>query len=123
MRHHHGADITHVASDQDAHATLLWWLRGSTKGEKFRMQTKPVAVVTGAGSGVGQAIARALGQSGRRLVLVGRDGAKLRRTAEAVESESECLALDLAEEDSAGAIAAAAGPSVEVLVHAAAAYE
>ena len=45
-----------------------------------------VALVTGAGSGVGRAIAVALGGLGATVVLVGRDAARLHETADEVEA-------------------------------------
>ena len=40
-----------------------------------------VAIVTGASSGIGAAIAEAMAQAGASVVLVGRDAARLERTA------------------------------------------
>ena len=41
----------------------------------------PVAVVTGAGQGVGRAVAHRLATAGHRVVLVGRDRTKLEQVA------------------------------------------
>ncbi len=46
----------------------------------------PVAIVTGAGSGIGREVARLLGARGYRLVLAGRRPEPLRRTAALVAS-------------------------------------
>ena len=62
-------------------------------------------VVTGASSGLGRAIAIELARHGARLVLVGRDGARLSETQQALEgSGHRQLILDLAQH---GAIAGA----------------
>ena len=57
--------------------------------------TDPVAVVTGAGQGVGRAVAHHLARAGHRVVLVGRDLAKLETVADEIASESLCVAADL----------------------------
>lgn len=53
------------------------------------------AVITGAGSGIGAAVARALGQRGHGLVLVGRRLAPLQRALEASGGRGLALALDV----------------------------
>jgi 3-hydroxybutyrate dehydrogenase len=55
----------------------------------------PVAVVTGAGQGVGRAVAHRLATAGHRVVLVGRDHAKLEKVAAEITAESLCVAADL----------------------------
>jgi NAD(P)-dependent dehydrogenase (short-subunit alcohol dehydrogenase family) len=47
----------------------------------------PVAIVTGAGSGIGQAVARKLAQEEFAVVLVGRDQRKLQETAVLIRAE------------------------------------
>lgn len=47
-----------------------------------RISGARTAVITGGGSGIGLATARALGEEGWRVVLLGRDEARLRRAAE-----------------------------------------
>ncbi|WP_034275185.1 SDR family oxidoreductase [Haloechinothrix halophila] len=49
--------------------------------------THPVAVVTGAGSGLGRHIARALADDGYRVVLIGRRAEALRETAADIPAE------------------------------------
>jgi NADP-dependent 3-hydroxy acid dehydrogenase YdfG len=77
------------------------------------------AVVTGAGSGIGRAIAAALAGEGLRVLLVGRDAAKLRDVA---PPGTEILAADITEAAGRARIAAAAGDALGVLVHSAGAY-
>ncbi len=66
-----------------------------------------VALVTGAGSGIGRAAATLLAREGYRVALVGRTEAKLRETARQIESAdanheaSLVVAADLAKEDEA----------------------
>ena len=54
-----------------------------------------VAVITGAGQGVGRAVAHRLATAGHRVVLVGRDHSKLEKVAAEITSDSLCLAADL----------------------------
>ncbi|MHA6626585.1 SDR family NAD(P)-dependent oxidoreductase [Pseudonocardia sichuanensis] len=54
-----------------------------------------VAVVTGAGQGVGLATAQRLAATGHRVVLVGRDRGKLDRAAAEVGGPTLCVAADL----------------------------
>ena len=62
-----------------------------------------VALVTGAGSGIGRASALALGEAGYSLVLVGRRADKLEETAAALPGEALVQALDIADEAAVGA--------------------
>ena len=69
-----------------------------------------VALVTGAGSGVGEATARALSGAGLRVVLAGRRPEpleRLRRELAAAGGEAMCVYLDLAQEQSIKAMFAA----------------
>jgi NAD(P)-dependent dehydrogenase (short-subunit alcohol dehydrogenase family) len=54
-----------------------------------------VAMVTGAGSGIGRACAVALGAAGYALVLAGRDATRLEQTAAMIKGESLCVATDV----------------------------
>ena len=49
--------------------------------------TRKTALVTGSGQGIGYALARGLGRAGARVVLNGRDEAKLARAAEGLSAE------------------------------------
>ncbi|WP_137126984.1 SDR family NAD(P)-dependent oxidoreductase [Roseomonas sp. HF4] len=84
-----------------------------------------VALVTGANSGIGLAIARALGLAGARLVLCARREAELGEAAGALRAEgiaAETAPADLARPDAATLVAARLGElgvSPDILVNAA----
>jgi NADP-dependent 3-hydroxy acid dehydrogenase YdfG len=83
-----------------------------------------VAIVTGASSGVGKRVAGRLAEAGARLVLLGRDVARLEATAlacRAAGAEAQCIAGDIGDEahvQAAFAVAGVLGP-VGILVNAA----
>jgi NAD(P)-dependent dehydrogenase (short-subunit alcohol dehydrogenase family) len=84
-----------------------------------------VAIVTGASSGIGAEIARALAESGARVALVGRDEERLGEAvarAAAAGGEAEPVAADIDTEEGPAAVVAAAierFSGIDVLVHAA----
>lgn len=80
------------------------------------------ALVTGAGSGIGRAIALALAASGMQLVLIGRDFSRLKDTADASGGEVKIATADLAREEGIAIATEAAGDTLDVLVHSAGAY-
>ena len=64
-------------------------------------ETQRIAMITGAGSGIGRATAAALARRGYALVLAGRRPEALRETAELLSSTSEdvrCLPTDVTDE-------------------------
>ncbi len=58
--------------------------------------TPPVALVTGAGSGIGRAIAKMLSQRGYRVALLGRRRDALEQTNALCGGEALCIACDVA---------------------------
>jgi NAD(P)-dependent dehydrogenase (short-subunit alcohol dehydrogenase family) len=82
-----------------------------------------VAVVTGGSSGIGEAMAAALGRAGARVVLVARDPGRLAAAAEGLRGAgcaAEWVSADLgdrAEVERAGAEAAEAYGSPDILVN------
>ncbi len=74
------------------------------------------ALVTGAGNGIGEAIARAFVEQGAYVVLADRDESALARVAADLADASEAHAFDQADLASVEALAAAAG-DVDILVN------
>lgn len=77
--------------------------------------TAPVAVVTGASSGIGAATARALAGAGFRVVCAARRTDRIEALAE--EIGGLAVTCDVTSDESVQALADAAGPHVEVLVN------
>lgn len=83
------------------------------------------ALVTGAGTGIGRAIARLLAAQGMSVLLVGRRDAPLREVAAEVEEAggtARALPADVGAPEGLAAVAAALPPALHVLVHSAGAY-
>jgi NAD(P)-dependent dehydrogenase (short-subunit alcohol dehydrogenase family) len=82
---------------------------------------EPVAIVTGAGSGIGRATAAALAKRGLTVVCVGRRAEPLRETATALGHAALALPADVATESGVAAVREAVGArDVRCLVNAAA---
>ena len=80
-----------------------------------------VVVVTGASSGIGAAIAKAMSEAGARVVLTGRDEERLRAVAREL-GEHQVVAADLAEDEAPARIvseAVGAFGALNVVVHSA----
>ncbi len=91
-----------------------------------------VAIVTGASSGIGRAVALALGEAGADLILVGRNAARLRATSDTARRRAGAAGLavidfaaDLTEDRSIGDLAQRAQSlgGTAILVHSAGIYE
>jgi NAD(P)-dependent dehydrogenase (short-subunit alcohol dehydrogenase family) len=65
---------------------------------------KPVAIVTGAGRGIGRAVAQALDRIGYRLALVSRTVAELKQTAKLLTAESLIAPADVSIADDVDAL-------------------
>ena len=86
--------------------------------------TRGTAIVTGAASGIGEQLARALARRGSALALVDRDAERLERVAQAVRPVSgrplTCYVTDLADDAATHALGgklAAAHPDARLLIN------
>jgi NAD(P)-dependent dehydrogenase (short-subunit alcohol dehydrogenase family) len=83
-------------------------------------------VITGAGTGLGRAMARRLAQDGHKLVLLGRTLAKIEAVAEEIGGDAWAHACDVADATSvetAFAAIAKREPRIDVMINNAAVYE
>lgn len=64
----------------------------------------PIALITGAGRGIGRCCALALADAGYRLVLAGRQEAPLRETAAQMAHAALCVPTDVSDADSVAAL-------------------
>lgn len=84
-------------------------------------QSRRTAVVTGAGSGIGQATALALAERGLDVCCVGRRPEPLHQTVAKAGGRGRAVAADIGTDEGVAAVAGAvAGSPVHALVHAAA---
>ena len=74
-----------------------------------------VAVITGAGSGIGAATARALAAEGFHVVCAGRRAERIQAVAD--EIGGTAVACDVTSADDVARLAAAAGPRVDALIN------
>ena len=85
-----------------------------------------VAIVTGGGSGIGQACAAALSARGFPCVLVGRRGERLRAAADGLSTPATVLAADLTQSGEPERVVAetlSAHGRIDVIVHSAGVFE
>jgi|SRR5579883_2810973 len=80
------------------------------------------ALVTGASSGIGRAIALALSAEGLTVRLVGRNRAALARVARLAGRDARISVADITTRNGIAALARATRPALDVLVHCAGAY-
>jgi NAD(P)-dependent dehydrogenase (short-subunit alcohol dehydrogenase family) len=84
------------------------------------------AVVTGASSGIGTAIAHAMGEAGAGVVLVGRDRGRLEDCCRPLDGEAVAVAVDLTDDAAPAQIVDTALErfgSLDVIVHSAGIFE
>lgn len=96
--------------------------KGDDDGHGPALRPGQKALVTGAGSGIGCAIALALAAEGLEVLLVGRDIRKLREVARLSHSATRILAADVTTRRGLSAVARATRPVLDILVHSAGGY-
>jgi NAD(P)-dependent dehydrogenase (short-subunit alcohol dehydrogenase family) len=82
-------------------------------------EATPTALVTGASRGLGRVLATALNRRGRRLVVDGRDAARLAATVDGLPRPELVTAVpgDVADPQHRAALAEAVGPRLDLLVN------
>jgi NADP-dependent 3-hydroxy acid dehydrogenase YdfG len=91
----------------------------SPKVTEMTLPAAGIAMVTGAGSGIGRALAVALAHRGCRLLLVGRREGALHMVAKELPAAATVIVADLATEAGIQAVAEACPDHLDVLVHSA----
>jgi len=87
--------------------------------------TAKTVVITGAGSGLGRALARRFAADGERLLLLGRTRSKIEAVAEELGQRATAVECDVASPDSvrkAFAAIAERHPKIDVLINNAAVF-
>jgi 2-keto-3-deoxy-L-fuconate dehydrogenase len=82
--------------------------------------TKKIALVTGAGSGIGASIAEAFAQAGANVFVADRDPAGAEKTSATIAAAggaAQAMTLDIASESDIAAAVAAIGAPVDILVN------
>ncbi|HSU05267.1 MAG TPA: glucose 1-dehydrogenase [Acetobacteraceae bacterium] len=65
-----------------------------------------IALITGAGSGIGEGIAHAMAQAGAHVLILDRDGTAAQRTAAAIGGDASAYTLDVTDRDACDGLAA-----------------
>jgi NAD(P)-dependent dehydrogenase (short-subunit alcohol dehydrogenase family) len=104
------------------HAGVCARSRDATADGEITLAAGQQALVTGAGSGIGRAIALALAREGLNLVLVGRDRHKLGAVAGEAATPVRMVTADLATTEGLNVVVDAVGDRLHVIVHCAGGY-
>src|SRR3990167_793607 len=84
---HPGRDTASTTPGRIGWFSLSLWRRGHPINETMKSLTGKVAIVTGAGRGIGKAISLFLGGSGARVVLASRSESELRAVAGEIRNQ------------------------------------
>lgn len=81
------------------------------------MTTQKTVLITGAGSGIGRALAAEAAARGHALILAGRHAAPLQETAALVKTPAQVVVADVTTAQGRAALVAAAGGRLDVLIN------